>query len=190
MQSGSALVERVESVEPATPGVLGVPGFGRCAAMVGSLPCGGRVTPPEEHRFMADINDWNAKIIEEFRANAGKVGGQFEGAPVLLLTTTGRRSGQPRTSPMMYLDDGAGRWLVFASKAGADTNPDWYTNLVSDPKVTVEIGDRTVIATAEVLTGAERDRWYAEQARRYPGFAEYEAKTTRVIPVVALTATP
>jgi len=135
---------------------------------------------------MSGVNDWNTKIIEEFRANAGLVGGQFEGAPVLLLTTTGRRSGTPRTSPMMYLDDGAGRWLVFASKAGAPTNPDWYLNLEAHPAVTVEIGVRTVEATAVVLEGEERDRWFAEQARRYPGFAEYQAKTERIIPVVAL----
>jgi deazaflavin-dependent oxidoreductase (nitroreductase family) len=135
---------------------------------------------------MSGVNDWNTKIIEEFRANAGLVGGQFEGAPVLLLTTTGRRSGAPRTSPMMYLDDGAGRWLVFASKAGAPTNPDWFLNLEAHPVVTVEIGVRTVEATAVVLEGEERDRWFAEQARRYPGFAEYQAKTERIIPVVAL----
>jgi deazaflavin-dependent oxidoreductase (nitroreductase family) len=138
---------------------------------------------------MADHDDWNAKIIEEFRANGGKVGGQFEGAPLLLLTTTGRRSGQPRTSPIMYLDDGAGRWLVFASKAGADADPAWFLNLQADPEVTVEIGDRSdVVARATVLDGPERDRWYAEQVRRYPGFGEYQAKTDRVIPVVALVA--
>jgi deazaflavin-dependent oxidoreductase (nitroreductase family) len=136
---------------------------------------------------MADHDDWNTKIIKEFRANGGKVGGQFEGAPLLLLTTTGRRSGQPRTSPIMYLDDGAGRWLVFASKAGADTDPDWFLNLQADPEVTVEIGDRSdVAAQATALGGPERDRWYAEQVRRYPGFGEYQAKTDRVIPVVAL----
>jgi len=136
---------------------------------------------------MADPNDWNAGIIEEFRANGGAVGGQFEGAPLLLLTTTGRRSGERRTSPIMYLDDGAGRWLVFASKAGLPTHPAWFLNLEADPHVTVEIGDRTVDASAVVLEGAERDHWVAEQARRYPGFAEYQAKTDRVIPVVALT---
>lgn len=136
---------------------------------------------------MADPNDWNAGIIEEFRTNGGAVGGQFEGAPILLLTTTGRRSGASRTSPIMYLDDGAGRWLVFASKAGMPTHPDWFLNLQANPEVKVEIGERTVAASAVVLEGAERDRWFAEQARRYPGFAEYQAKTDRVIPVVALT---
>jgi deazaflavin-dependent oxidoreductase (nitroreductase family) len=134
---------------------------------------------------MAD--DWNTKIINEFRENGGKVGGPFEGAPLLLLTTTGRRTGVPRTSPMMYLDDGTGRWLVFASKAGADTDPDWFHNLRANPEVTVEIGDRLQVkARAVVLEGEERDRWFAEQASRYPGFAGYQTKTDRVIPVVAL----
>jgi deazaflavin-dependent oxidoreductase (nitroreductase family) len=131
------------------------------------------------------VADWNAGIIEEFRANDGLVGGQFEGAPVLLLGTTGARSGQHRVNPMMYLADGD-RLLVFASKGGAPTNPDWYHNLVAHPEVTVEVGTESYPATAVVLTGDERDRFYAEQARRYPGFAEYQEKTTRVIPVVAL----
>jgi deazaflavin-dependent oxidoreductase (nitroreductase family) len=136
---------------------------------------------------MADPGDWNTKIIKEFRENGGKVGGPFQGAPLLLLTTTGRRSGVPRTSPIMYLDDGTGRWLVFASKAGADTDPDWFRNLEADPEVTVEIGERPdVAARAVVLSGDERDRWFAEQVRRYPGFGEYQQKTDRVIPVVAL----
>jgi deazaflavin-dependent oxidoreductase (nitroreductase family) len=135
---------------------------------------------------VTDVKDWNAGVIQEFRARGGEVGGQFEGAPLLLLTTTGRRSGATRTNPMMYLDDGAGRWLVFASKQGMSTHPDWFLNLQANPTVAVEIGDRTVEAKAVVLEGAERDRWYAEQARRYPGFAEYQAKTDRVIPVVAL----
>jgi deazaflavin-dependent oxidoreductase (nitroreductase family) len=129
--------------------------------------------------------DWNAGIIEEFRANGGVVGGPFEGAPVLLLGTTGAKSGQHRVNPMMYLADGD-RLLVFASKSGAPTNPDWYHNLVAHPEVTVEVGTESYPATAVVLTGEERDRFYAEQARRYPGFAEYQEKTTRVIPVVAL----
>jgi deazaflavin-dependent oxidoreductase (nitroreductase family) len=131
------------------------------------------------------MSDWNTQLIAEFRANEGRVGGQFEGAPVLLLTTTGAKSGQARTSPMMYLaSDDPKRVYVFASKAGAPTNPDWYHNLVANPTVTVELGAETFEASAEPVTGAERDAIYAEQARRYP---EYEAKTTRVIPVVALT---
>ncbi|MFZ0171698.1 MAG: nitroreductase family deazaflavin-dependent oxidoreductase, partial [Acidimicrobiales bacterium] len=119
------------------------------------------------------------------RAHEGKVGGQFEGAPVLLLTTTGAKSGKSHTAPMMYLTDDD-RLFVFASKAGAPTNPDWYHNLVANPTVTVEIGTDQYTATATPVQREERDRIFAEQARRYPGFAEYEDKTTRVIPVVEL----
>jgi deazaflavin-dependent oxidoreductase (nitroreductase family) len=138
---------------------------------------------------MPDSNDWNRQIIEEFRVNGGNVGGPFEGAPLLLLTTTGARSGQPRTTPTMYLPDGD-RLIIFASKAGAPTNPDWYHNLLAHPQATVEVGNGSVIetfeATATPVTGEERDRLYAKQAKLYPGFAEYQAKTTRVIPVIAL----
>lgn len=130
--------------------------------------------------------DFNEEIIAEFRGNHGKVGGNFEGAPLLLLHTFGARSGSERVNPMMYLPDGD-RFLVFASKAGADTNPDWYHNLVANPAASVEVGDERIEVVAEELTGAERDRKYAEQASLYPGFADYETKTTRVIPVVALT---
>ena len=135
---------------------------------------------------MSDIQDWNRKVIEEFRANQGQVGGQFKGAPVLLLHTTGAKTGQERVHPMMYLDLD-GRRFVFASKAGADTNPDWYRNLTAHPDVTVEVGPDTHAARATPIVGAERDKVYAEQARRYPGFAEYQEKTSRVIPVVELT---
>lgn len=138
---------------------------------------------------MTEPNDWNSRLIAEYRANGGKVKGQFDGHPLLLLTTTGRRSGLPRTSPMMYLADGD-RLLVFASKAGADTHPAWYLNLLDDPKVTVEVGEQTYPAVATPLQGEERDRYYAEQASRYPGFAEYQQKTDRVIPVVALERAP
>jgi deazaflavin-dependent oxidoreductase (nitroreductase family) len=134
---------------------------------------------------MSDVRNWNTKIIDEFRANEGRVGGPFEGAPVLLLHTTGARSGAERINPMMYLDLDGHRY-VFASKAGADTNPDWYHNLVAHPAVSAEVGTNTYAADALVVTGQERDRVYAEQARRYPGFAQYEAKTGRVIPVVEL----
>ena len=135
---------------------------------------------------MSDANDWNNQIIEEFRANGGKVGGPFEGAPLLVLTTTGAKSGQRRTAPVMYLADGD-RLMIFASKAGAPTNPDWYHNLLAHPRATVEVGDETFDVDASVTTGDERDRLFATQAERYPGFAEYQAKTTRTIPVVALT---
>jgi deazaflavin-dependent oxidoreductase (nitroreductase family) len=134
---------------------------------------------------MADVNDWNSGIIEEFRANGGKVGGPFEGAPLLLLTTTGAKSGKKHTTPVMYLEDGD-RVLVFASKAGAPSNPAWYHNLRANPEATVEVGTDTYRVAAEVLEGEERDRLYAKQAAAYPGFAEYQEKTDRVIPVVAL----
>jgi deazaflavin-dependent oxidoreductase (nitroreductase family) len=134
----------------------------------------------------AAMNDFNQSIIDEFRANGGKVGGQFAGAPMLLLTTTGAKSGQARTAPVVYLPDGD-RYIVFASKAGAPTNPDWYHNLVANPKVSVEVGSDRFDADAAPLTGEERDRLYAEQAKRFPGFKDYQERTTRVIPVVALT---
>jgi len=134
---------------------------------------------------MAAVNDFNRSIIDEFRANDGKVGGPFEGAPMLLLTTTGAKSGQARTVPVVYLPDGD-RYIVFASKAGAPTHPDWYHNLVANPTATVEVGNDRYEANATVLTGEERDRLYARQAELYPGFADYQKKTKRTIPVVAL----
>jgi deazaflavin-dependent oxidoreductase (nitroreductase family) len=134
-------------------------------------------------------DDWNTQIINEFRANRGKVGGNFEGAPLLLLTSIGAKTDLPRTSPMMYLPDG-GRMIVFASKAGADTNPDWYHNLIAHPKATVEVGDDSFAVEAEEIKGEERDALYAKQAALYPGFKEYEEKTTRVIPVIALSRLP
>lgn len=135
---------------------------------------------------MAESNDWNSQVIEEFRTHGGKVGGPFKGAPLLLLTTTGAKSGQRRTSPVMYLPDGD-RMIIFASKAGAPINPDWYHNLVAHPQATVEVGTDTFDVNAAVLTGEERDRLYAQQAKLYPGFADYQKKTTRQIPVIALT---
>ena len=135
---------------------------------------------------MPDRSDWNRQLIEEFRANGGKVGGMWEGRPLLLLTTTGAKSGQRHTHPTMYLADGD-RLLVFASKGGAPTHPDWYHNLAANPDVTVEVGPEKYEATTTVLTGEERDRWYAKQSELYPQFAEYQTKTTRTIPVVALS---
>jgi deazaflavin-dependent oxidoreductase (nitroreductase family) len=134
---------------------------------------------------MTTTNDWNRQTIEEFRANEGKVGGFWEGKPLLLLTTTGAKSGQQRTTPMMYLRDGD-RLLVFASKRGAPTNPDWYHNLIAHPEVTVEVGTEKYEASATVMKGEERDKFYARQAELYPQFGEYEANTTRKIPVIAL----
>jgi deazaflavin-dependent oxidoreductase (nitroreductase family) len=131
------------------------------------------------------MTDWNRQIIEEFRANAGKVGGPFAGAPVLLLHTTGARSGQERINPMMYQELG-GPVAVFASKAGAPTHPDWYHNLVAAPEVTAEIGTDTRRFRARTATGDERQPIWTEQKHDYPGFADYEAKTDREIPVVIL----
>ena len=130
--------------------------------------------------------DRNARIITEFRTNHGQVGGDFAGAPLLLLHTIGARSGAPRINPVMYLPD-KGRYLVFASKAGSDRNPDWYHNLLAHPEVQIEVGDEILTVRAEELRGAERDAHFAEQADRYPGFAAYQRKTDRVIPVIALT---
>ncbi len=132
-----------------------------------------------------DPNDWNKKVIEEFRANGGKVGGMFEGAPLLLLTTTGAKSGQQRVSPLVYMQDGE-HMYIFASKAGAPTNPDWYHNIVAHPDVTLEVGDQKFNAKAVTITGKERDEIYEKQAKVNPGFGEYQEKTTRVIPVVEL----
>ena len=134
---------------------------------------------------MSDVQDWNSKIIQEFRANEGRVGGPFAGSPILLLHTTGAKTGLERVNPMMYADLDGHRY-VFATKAGADTNPDWYWNLVAHPDVTVEVKTATYKAAAVPVTGDDRDRIYAEQAGKYQGFADYEQMTTRVIPVVEL----
>lgn len=132
--------------------------------------------------------EFNARNIAEFRDNGGKLGGPFEGAPVLLLTTTGAKSGQPRTSPMMYLPEGD-RIFVFASNEGKDNHPSWYHNLRANPSATVEIGTETFPVTTTEITGAEHDRLYDIQAQRYPGFAGYRERTDRVIPVIELTRT-
>ena len=132
------------------------------------------------------MSDYDAAIIEEFRANAGRLGGSWEGRDLLLLTTTGRKSGRPHTKPMVYTRDGD-RLLVYASKGGAPRHPDWYLNLAADPRVVVEVGPNRFEAIATPLEGAERDREFAAQAARNPVFADYERKTSRVIPVVALT---
>lgn len=135
---------------------------------------------------MSNPNDWNKAIIEEFRANGGKVGGQFAGATLLLLHTTGAKSGQERVNPVVYTTDGD-RLVVIASKAGAPTNPDWYHNLVANPQVTLEVGTEQFQAEATVAAEPERTRLYNQMATVMPGFAEYQRKTTRVIPVVVLT---
>jgi deazaflavin-dependent oxidoreductase (nitroreductase family) len=134
---------------------------------------------------IARMADWNSKIIEEFRANEGKVGGPFEGAPLLLLHTVGARTGGQRVNPMMYRPVPGG-YAVFASKGGAPTNPDWYHNLLAHPDVEAEIGTETREFHARVAAGAERDEiWEAHKAAN-PGFADYEKKTTRQIPVIIL----
>jgi deazaflavin-dependent oxidoreductase (nitroreductase family) len=131
-------------------------------------------------------HDWNRKIIDEFRANDGKVGGNFAGAPLLLLHTNGARSGKERTDPVMYPDLGAGRVAVFASKAGAPTHPDWYQNLVANPHVTAEIATERRRFRARTASADEREPIWTKQKHDYRGFADYEAKTDRQIPVVIL----
>lgn len=131
------------------------------------------------------MTDWNSKIIEEFRANGGKVGGGFEGAPLLLLHTRGARTGQERVNPVMYQKVDGG-YAVFASKGGAPHNPDWYYNLLAHPRVTAEIGTGTADLVAREAEGDERDRIWNAQKAAWPGFADYERNTTRQIPVIIL----
>jgi deazaflavin-dependent oxidoreductase (nitroreductase family) len=135
---------------------------------------------------MSRVGDYNAQNIAEFRRNHGKVGGYFEGAPLLLLHTVGRCSGRPRINPMMYFKDGE-RYVVFASKGGADTHPDWYYNLMAQPDTKIEVGDETIDVHAEEITGHEHDTLFRRQATLYPTFDDYQQKTKRIIPVVALT---
>ena len=134
--------------------------------------------------------DWNQRIIEEFRANGGKVGGQFEGAPMILVHHTGRVSGTERVNPLVYLEDGDA-FAVFASAAGAPDDPDWYKNLVARPTTTVEVGGETFEVAVREATGDERDAIYERQKQRMPGFAEYETKAApRRIPVLLLERKP
>jgi deazaflavin-dependent oxidoreductase (nitroreductase family) len=135
---------------------------------------------------VSSLNDFNARIIEEFRANAGHVGGRFETTPLLLLHHTGARTGAQRTNPLAYLQDD-GRYVIFASKAGAPTNPDWYHNLKAHPEAKIEVGAATIEVTAQEATGAERDRLFRAQAAVVPTFGDYAARTARVIPVIVLT---
>jgi deazaflavin-dependent oxidoreductase (nitroreductase family) len=131
--------------------------------------------------------DFNARIIEEFHANEGRVGGMFEGMPLLLLHHTGAKSGKARINPLVYQADG-GRYVIFASKAGDPNNPDWYHNLKAHPNVSIEVGAETIPVLAEEAEGAERDRLFETQKRNAPQFAEYEQRTQgRVIPVMVLT---
>ena len=140
---------------------------------------------------MSDPRDWNAKTIAEFRANEGRVGGVFEGAPIVLIHHLGRKSGREYVTPVMYLprDTEPDIIYVFATRAGTPANPDWYYNLTAAAGGTIDRGTDTYRVTVRELPGAERDRIYAEQARRYPGFAEYERQTAgiRTIPVLELS---
>jgi deazaflavin-dependent oxidoreductase (nitroreductase family) len=136
--------------------------------------------------MMSDMNAWNQQLIAEFRANGGKVGGQFAGATLLLLHTRGARTEQPRINPLAYTRDGA-RYIVIASKGGAPINPDWYYNVVANPHVTVEVGTAQFEAEATIPDEPERTRLYNQMAAVMPGFADYQRNTTRQIPVVVLT---
>lgn len=134
---------------------------------------------------MAEQSDFNKQIIEEFRANGGETFGVFKGRPLLLLTTTGAKSGESRTTPLVYSKDGD-RVVIIASMGGAPKHPAWYLNLAANPGVTVELGTEKFAATASSAEGTERDRLYAQQAEMMPAFNQYEQKTTRRIPVVLL----
>lgn len=138
---------------------------------------------------MTDQNAYNRQLIEDFRASRGKAGGPMEGRPLLLLTTTGAKSGQLRTTPMMYVrvDD---RLLVIASNAGAPAHPDWYRNLLAHPQVSVEVGNETFKAVASVAEGTERQKLWNRIVELYPFFADHQAKITRQIPVIVLTREP
>jgi deazaflavin-dependent oxidoreductase (nitroreductase family) len=135
---------------------------------------------------MSNQMNWNKAIIDEFRANAGKVGGRFAGRTLLLLHTVGAKSGQERINPVAYVTDGD-RLVIIASKGGAPTNPDWYYNILAHPLVTVEVGTEQFQARAAVASEPERTRLFNKMVAMMPGFAEYQQKTTRVIPVITLT---
>jgi deazaflavin-dependent oxidoreductase (nitroreductase family) len=133
-----------------------------------------------------DYADFNRRVIEEFRANEGKVGGMFEGANMVLMTTTGAKSGQPRLNPVVFMPDGD-RIVVIASNGGADTHPSWYHNLKANPDLVVEVGTDKYDAIATEIKGEERDSLYARMVAIMPGFGEYQAKTERKIPVLELS---
>jgi deazaflavin-dependent oxidoreductase (nitroreductase family) len=130
--------------------------------------------------------DFNAQVIAEFRDNQGQVGGVFEGMTLLLLHHTGAKSGQSRINPLVYHGED-GRYVIFASKGGAPTNPDWYYNLKAHPEAQIEVGTQTLDVVASEATGEERDRIFRGQVERSPQFGDYEKKTDRVIPVIILT---
>jgi deazaflavin-dependent oxidoreductase (nitroreductase family) len=132
------------------------------------------------------MSDWNEKIIEEFRANEGRVGGPFEGAPMILIHHVGAKSGTVRVSPLVYFPQDDGSMVIVASKAGAPTNPDWYHNVKANPRFEVEVGTETFPVTAEEVLGEERDAVWQKVVAQNPGFGEYQQKTTRVIPLLRL----
>lgn len=135
---------------------------------------------------MTTPNDYNRRVTEEFRANGGKVGGPWEHTPLLVLTTTGAKSGVRRITPMAYMPEG-GCFIVFASAGGAPAHPGWYHNLLAHPEVTVEVGTETINAIAVVTAGSERDQLWAKGVELYPTLAEHQAKTTRQTPVIAIS---
>jgi deazaflavin-dependent oxidoreductase (nitroreductase family) len=135
---------------------------------------------------MNNPNDWNEATIKEFRANGGKVGGHFAGRTLLLLHTIGAKSGKERVNPVAYVADGE-KMIIIASKGGAPTNPDWYYNIVAHPLFTVEVGTEQIQVKAEVAAEPERTRLFKKMVEMMPGFADYQTKTTRVLPVIVLT---
>jgi deazaflavin-dependent oxidoreductase (nitroreductase family) len=135
---------------------------------------------------MTDMKDFNKQVVEEFRTNGGKVGGMFEGSPLLLLTTTGAKSGQPRVAPLVYTTDGD-RIVIIASKGGSPTHPDWYHNIAANPEVTVEVGAEKFPARAEITAEPERTRLFNAQADIMPNFYEYQQNTDRTIPVITIS---
>lgn len=135
---------------------------------------------------MGGFNDFNKKIMDEFHENGGKVGGPFAGADVLILTTTGAKSGQTRWNPLVYTKDGD-RFVIVASKGGAPTSPDWYHNLVASPSAVIEVRSDVISVEASMAAGTERERLYAQHAAKMPQFLQYAKNTTRTIPVVVLT---
>lgn len=135
---------------------------------------------------MSEQNDWNKRVIDEFRANSGKVGGNFEGSDLLLLHTKGAKSGLPRINPLMTKDLGDGRYVIVASKAGAPKHPDWYFNIKANPNVHIEVGSDAFDAKATILDEPERTNIYEQMEASYAFFTEYRQKAGRVIPVITV----
>jgi deazaflavin-dependent oxidoreductase (nitroreductase family) len=143
------------------------------------------LTDREQTDATDEYRSFNENLINEYRANGGKVSGMFAGAPLLLLTTRGAKSGQPRVAPVAYTRDGD-RYVIIASKGGAPTNPDWFHNIRANPEVTVELGAESFPARAAIQNGGERQRLFDQMAAQMPGFADYQKNTTRQLPVIVL----